>query len=146
MFQEHPNGETKSWIISASPMNQTYSLVPERHHWIDFGLARRAGTKQAISATIVSSTAVATKVNGSLARTPKSMLLRLSGISRQHVGADRDQAPRRSRSKVIPCRKIIVSIRPRLAPSAMRIPISMRAPRDGISQHSVETDRSELLG
>ena len=41
IFQEHPDGETNSWIISASLMNQTYSLVPERHHWIDFGRAPR---------------------------------------------------------------------------------------------------------
>src|ERR1051326_7114628 len=86
-------------------------------------VARRAGTKQATSATIVSSAAVTPNVSGSLGCTPKSMLFR---VPKYLVNT---QAPARPSAtpikvKVMPCRRTIASIRPRFAPKAMRIPIS----------------------
>jgi len=40
-FQEHPNGETETLDHLCLTSDSTYLLVPERHHWIDFGRAPR---------------------------------------------------------------------------------------------------------
>src|SRR5262245_53926557 len=85
--------------------------------------ARRAGMKQAISATIVSSAAATPKVHGSLGFTRKSMLLRLSRY-RVNTKPPAMPSPTPINVNVIPCLKIMASILPRFAPSAMRMPIS----------------------
>jgi hypothetical protein len=121
MLQEHPNGPRKSRLCLTN--ESTYSLVPERHHWIDFGCSAARERNKRPSATIVSKTAEAANVNGSLGCIPKSMLLRLS----RYLLARRRRLNQARRPITGQRHSLAQDHRqhpPRLAPSAMRIPIS----------------------
>ena len=88
-------------------------------------VALRAGTQLANNATTPSTIATAAKVTGSVGRTPYNILL----ISLESSRAPTKPAAVPASACIIPCRTTIRSTAARLAPSAMRMPIS-RVRRD----------------
>jgi len=82
--------------------------------------ARRAGMKLAAKATPVSSSAIATKVTGSVALTPYNRLV----ITRVTINAANNPIRTPANVSINPWPATSFSTSPALAPSAIRIPIS----------------------